>query len=134
MENIISSSPAALETKILLSSVILIIYNVNQKKNYKFFLQGWWSSLLVQNCRLKSSFVQSFLWPFLLTAKKAKNLVTILLNSSRSIINQCQIFILVANHRGQWCWLIKISSSAFKKMLFKPLHFFQRRKFFWVPN
>lgn len=90
--------------------------------------------MLVQNCRLKSSFVQSFLWTFLLTAKKAEDLVIILLNSSRSSINQCQIFILVANHRGQWCWMIKISSSAFEKMLCKPLHFFQCRTFFWVPN
>lgn len=91
-------------------------------------------TLRVQNCRQKSNSVQSFLWPFLLTAKQAKSLVIILLNSSRSITNQCQIFILVANRRGQWCWLIKISSSALKKMLFKPLHFFQCRKFFWVPN
>ena len=36
----ISYSPAALETEILLSSVILIIYEVNQTKSYKvFFLE-----------------------------------------------------------------------------------------------
>lgn len=37
MKNVISSSPAASGTKVSLSNVITITYNVNQK-NYKFFL------------------------------------------------------------------------------------------------
>lgn len=58
---------------------------------------------------------------FLLTGekkKKAEGSVIILPNSSRSIITQRQISILVASRRGQWCWLIKISSSALKKCSF----------------
>lgn len=99
----------------LISRVTLIIHNITQNKKVFFYKKIQWTPLLVQNCRQKSNSVQSFPWPFLLTAKQAKSLVIILLNSSRSITNQCQIFILVANRRGQWCWLIKISSSASKK-------------------